>query len=186
MYQEGMHFCAQDAVWPELISPESGDPIEFETGAVGELVYTSLSREGTPVVRFRSADIAEVLGTSCPCGRTGFRVRILGRTDDMFIVRGVNVYPTAIQAVVAEFRPLVTGRARVVLPEGVVSVDPPVRVEVEVADFKEPVSDESRRSLADDVSHRLRTRLTFKTDVVLLPERDFAPAGYKTRGVVRT
>lgn len=183
--QQGMHFCAQDAVWPEIVDPETGEPLAFEPGVVGELVYTSLAREATPVVRFRSADIAEVLGTSCACGRTGFRLRVLGRSDDMFIVRGVNVYPAAVQAVVAELRPHVTGRARVVLPVGAVNVEPPVRVEVEVPDDSaaDPVVDGT--ALHELLDRRLRDRLTFRTQVVLLPEREFAPAGYKTKAVVR-
>src|SRR4029077_20544576 len=87
------------------------EPMTIEPGAVGELVYTHLTREAHPVVRFLGGDLVEVHGGDCGCGRATFRMRIIGRRDDMFIVRGVNVYPSAILAVVARFRPRATGRA---------------------------------------------------------------------------
>ncbi|HKA66705.1 MAG TPA: hypothetical protein VKG03_02235, partial [Solirubrobacterales bacterium] len=124
--QQGMHFSGTGLIWPELVDPETREAIAIEAGAVGELVYTSLAREAMPVVRFLSADIVRIEGTSCECGRTSFRMRCIGRRDDMFIVRGVNVYPTAILAVVGRFRPAVTGRARVVRSGDGVSVEPPV------------------------------------------------------------
>jgi phenylacetate-CoA ligase len=124
--QEGMHFGGMGLVWLELIDPATEAPVALETGARGELVYTSLVREAMPLVRFRSRDVAEIMGMSCACGRVGPRLRIVGRSDDMFIVRGVNVFPSAIQAVVGEFEPLVTGRLRVVLPqESGVTIEPP-------------------------------------------------------------
>ena len=113
-HQQGMHFCGTGHIWPELIDSKTREPMKIEPGAVGELVYTSLTREAMPVVRFLSGDIVRIEGTSCDCERTSFRMRCIGRRDDMFIVRGVNVYPTAILSVVGNFRPRVTGRARVV------------------------------------------------------------------------
>ena len=129
-HQQGMHFCGAGHVWVELIDPDTREPMEIETGAVGELVYTALTREAMPVVRFLGGDIARIEGTTCECGRTSFRQRVLGRRDDMFIVRGVNVYPTAILAVVGDFRPKVTGRARVIRKSDETSIEPPIPVEV--------------------------------------------------------
>jgi phenylacetate-CoA ligase len=148
----------------------------IETGAVGELVYTHLTREAMPVVRFRGGDIVRIEGTSCDCGRTSFRMRCLGRRDDMFIVRGVNVYPSAIVALVAEHRPRVTGRARVVRTGEGVAVEPPVEVEVEVPAGR---ADDAR--LAGDLEHAIHTRLTFRARVHLVPEPEFGETGYKTR-----
>lgn len=174
--QQGMHFCGTGHVWPELVDPESREPIAIETGALGELVYTHLTREAMPVVRFLGGDIVRIEGTSCGCGRTSFRMRCLGRRDDMFIVRGVNVYPTAILAVVGEFRPRVTGRARIVRPEGQVSIDPPVPIEVEVSGAGEPDA-----ALSGEMEAAIRARLTFRCRIELVPEAAFGDAGYKTR-----
>lgn len=176
--QQGMHFSGTGHVWPELVEPESGEALEIEVGAVGELVYTHLTREAMPVVRFRGGDIVRIEGTSCDCGRTSFRMRCVGRRDDMFIVRGVNVYPTAIVAVVAEFRPRVTGRARVVRPAGSFSVEPPVPVEVEVPDAQE--SRPADPGLAAELEAAIRARMMFRARVQLVPEATFGASGYKT------
>jgi phenylacetate-CoA ligase len=174
--QHGMHFCGTGHVWPELVDPSTQEPMVIETGTVGELVYTHLTREAMPVVRFLSGDIVRIEGTSCECGRTSFRMRCLARRDDMFIVRGVNVYPTAILAVVGEFRPRVTGRARVVRRGAEVSVQPPVPIEVEI-----PGRGESNGALAAEIEEAVHTRLTFRCKVELIPEQAFGESGYKTK-----
>ncbi len=174
--QMGMHFCGGGHVWVEMVDPDSRQPMTIEPGAVGELVYTHLTREAMPLVRFLGGDVVRVEGGSCGCGRTTFRMRVLGRRDDMFIVRGVNVYPSAILAVVGRFRPRVTGRARVVRLGPEVSVEPPVPVEVEVANGHEPDA-----ALIADIEGEIRAALTFRARVELVHEADFGEAGYKTR-----
>jgi phenylacetate-CoA ligase len=173
--QQGMHFCGTGHVWPELVDPGTQEPMAIETGAVGELVYTHLTREAMPVVRFLSGDIVRIEGTSCECGRTSFRMRCLARRDDMFKVRGVNVYPSAILAVVGEFRPRTTGRARVVRKGSEVSVMPPVPIEVEI-----PAPTASDEALAAEIEEAVHTRLTFRCKVYLVPEQSFGESGYKT------
>ena len=95
--RDGVHFCGQGGTLVELVEPDSGDPVGVEPGAEGELVFTHLDREASPVLRFRSRDVAVVADLECPCGRTGFRFRVVGRSDDMFRVRGVNVFPSAVE-----------------------------------------------------------------------------------------
>jgi len=174
-HQQGMHFCGAGHVWVELIDPDTHEPMEIETGAIGELVYTALTREATPIVRFRGSDIVRIEGTSCECGRTSFRQRVIGRRDDMFIVRGVNVYPAAILSVVGEFRPRVTGRARVVRSSDATSIGPPIPVEVEVTE-----QHASDPALAAQIENAIHARLMFRSRVTLVPEADFGEAGYKT------
>jgi acyl-CoA synthetase (AMP-forming)/AMP-acid ligase II len=108
--QSGMHFNGPDNVLAEMIDVDSGDVLPAETRVTGELVYTSLERECVPLLRFRTRDRVTMLGTTCPCGRTGFKLRCLGRTDDMLIVLGVNVFPSAIKDVVSSFHPPNHGR----------------------------------------------------------------------------
>jgi phenylacetate-CoA ligase len=175
-HQQGMHFCGTGEIWPELVDPDTQQPMAIETGAVGELAYTHLTREAMPVVRFLSGDIVRIEGTSCECGRTSFRMRCLARRDDMFIVRGVNVYPAAILAVVGEFRPRVTGRARVVRYGNGVGVQPPVPIEIEI-----PISGANDEALAAEIEEAVHLRLTFRAKVELTPEEAFGEAGYKTK-----
>ncbi|HKW71970.1 MAG TPA: hypothetical protein VJQ08_04005 [Candidatus Dormibacteraeota bacterium] len=178
--QRGMHFCGGGHVWVELIDPETREPMEIETGAVGEMVYTTLTREAMPVVRFLGGDIVRIEGTKCECGRTSFRQRVIGRRDDMFIVRGVNIYPSAILAVVGDFRPRVTGRARVVRKGPETSIEPPIPIEVEVAE-----SHASDQALAAEIEEAIHSRLIFRSKVALIAEADFGDAGYKTRLTVQ-
>jgi phenylacetate-CoA ligase len=175
-HQQGMHFCGMGHVWPELINPDTLEPMAIETGAEGELVYTALTREAMPVVRFRGGDIVRIEGTSCACERTTFRMRVLGRRDDAFKVRGVLVFPTAILSIVGDYRPRVTGRARVVRSTGDVSVTPPVPIEVEVADGRD-----SDPKLAAEIADAIHSKLVFRSEVRLVPETEFGEAGYKTR-----
>jgi phenylacetate-CoA ligase len=175
-HQQGMHFCGMGHVWPELIDPHTREPMAIEPGAVGELAYTTLTREAMPVLRFLSNDIVRIEGTSCGCERTSFRMRCIGRRDDVFIVRGVNVYPSAILSVVGDFRPRVTGRARVIRHGGEVSVKPPIPVEVEV-----PAGSTSDATLAAEIAEAIHSKLVFRSTVTLIPEAAFGDSGYKTK-----
>lgn len=128
----GLHFSGQDGVLVELVDPDSGATVEIEPGATGELVYTHLARQASPVLRFRSRDLAEILGVDCPCGRTGFRFRIAGRSDDMFRVRGLNVFPSAVEELLRE-----RGLDRFAIVLERFPVEPPVEVLVEGVDGRE-------------------------------------------------
>ncbi len=96
----GLHI-SEDHFYPEVINPETGEPVE--PGQTGELVFTSLTKEALPLIRYRTRDITILNEEPCPCGRTCRRItRILGRTDDMLIIRGVNVFPSQIETVLIE------------------------------------------------------------------------------------
>jgi phenylacetate-CoA ligase len=129
--QSGMHFNGPDYVIAEIVDPQTGESLPLEAGVTGELVYTSLQRECVPLLRFRTRDRVQVLGTSCSCGRTGFKLRCIGRTDDMLIVLGVNVFPSAIKDVVSSFHPATTGEIQIVLDEPGPGVAPPLKVVAE-------------------------------------------------------
>jgi phenylacetate-CoA ligase len=96
-YKCGIHIC-DDHFYPEIIDPET--TAVLPPGEVGELVITTLTREATPLLRYRTRDITKLIPGKCRCGRTSIRMeRIMGRTDDMLIVRGVNVFPSQIEEV---------------------------------------------------------------------------------------
>jgi phenylacetate-CoA ligase len=129
--QSGMHFNGPDSVVVEVVDPESAESLPPEAGVTGELVYTSLQRECVPLLRFRTRDRVQVLDTCCACGRTGFKLRCVGRTDDMLIVLGVNVFPSAIKDVVSSFYPATSGEIQIVLDKPGPGVAPPLKVVVE-------------------------------------------------------
>jgi phenylacetate-CoA ligase len=176
--EAGMHFCAQAEVHLELIDHETAEPKPFEDGATGELVYTAVDREATPLVRFRSHDHVQVHMADTPSGRTAPRVTTLGRTDDMLLVRGINVFPSAVRDVVASFVPRTTGQIRIVLERPGPLVSPPLPVEVEVA---AAVPSEDHATLAMAVAERVRSRLNFTADIRLIPEGTLPRTSLKTQ-----
>ena len=132
--QDGMHLGARGFVHPELIDPETGAARRaWRTARRGELVLTHLRHRAAPLLRFRTRDHVVVRTSPCPCGRTGPRVRCIGRTDDMLIVRGVNVFPSAVREVVSAFAPDVSGHILVRPIAPGVKQDPPLPVSVELA-----------------------------------------------------
>jgi phenylacetate-CoA ligase len=174
--QDGMHLGARGFVHPELIDPESGNALELEDGATGELVLTHLRHRAAPLLRFRTRDHVRVRTEPCPCGRTGPRVRCIGRTDDMLIVRGVNVFPSAVREVVSGFAPDVSGHILVRPRSSGVKQEPPLPVSVELAQGGAPDD-----SLADSIRERLRSVLVVQTEVQLVPWGSLERSEYKSR-----
>ena len=178
--QDGMHLGARGFVHPELIDPESGAAVALADGATGELVLTHLRHRGAPLLRFRTRDHVAVRMGPCPCGRTGPRVRCLGRTDDMLIVRGVNVFPAAIREVVTGLAPRVSGQILVRPQAPGVKQRPPLPVSVELARGAEADS-----ALADAIRDRLRSVLVVDTRVELVPWGSLQRSDYKSKLVER-
>ena len=128
---QGMHSLLDDMYYYELVDPETKEPIPWEHGAKGEAVFTILEADGWVMIRTSLGDIHQVFTEPCPCGRTGFRYKVIGRSDDMLKVKGVMVYPSHLKGVVNEFVPRVTGEMRVVLDEKPPRVVPPLKIRVE-------------------------------------------------------
>ncbi len=177
----GVHFGGTGFAVAELIDPDSGDVLPFTDGQQGEVVYTSIHREASPLMRMRSHDLMQVFTEPCACGRTSFRFRILGRSDDMFIVKGVNVFPLAIQASLMSLAPLVTGEFRVDLDRPP-PIDYPVSLSVEVAADVPP---DRHDSVAREVVEQLQRDLNFTANVTLVQPGAIAGEG-KTRRVARS
>ena len=178
--QDGMHLGARGFVHAELIEPESGEAVPLEDEGTGELVLTHLRHRAAPLVRFRTRDHVTVRTTACPCGRTGPRIRCIGRTDDMLIVRGVNVFPSAVREVVSAFAPAVSGNILVRPGSAGVKQEPPLPVSVELArDAAESAA------LAESIRERLRSALLVQTAVELVPWGSLRRSEYKSKLVER-
>jgi len=178
--QDGMHLGARGFVHTELIEPESGGAIEMEDGASGELVLTHLRHRAAPLLRFRTRDHVEVRTSPCPCGRTGPRIRCVGRTDDMLIVRGVNLFPSAVREVVSAFAPEVSGQILIRPQTEGPKQEPPLPVSVELAE-----GGTADDSLAELIRERLREALVVQTQVELVPWGSLQRSEYKSRLVER-
>lgn len=178
-YDNALHFVAHDVLHAELIDPDSGTLKQFEPGNSGELVLTHLIRECQPLVRFRTGDIIRIENTEvCKCGCAGFRFRVIGRSDDMVVVRGLNMFPTMVAAVVTSFEEL-SGDYRIVL-----DAPPPYDVL--------PVEVELAEGIQGDDALSLRLERRFKQDlgatirVKTVPYGTFPRTEGKTKRVLRS
>jgi phenylacetate-CoA ligase len=178
--QDGMHLGARDFVHAELIEPETGVALELEDGAAGELVLSHLQHRAAPLLRFRTRDHVQVRMSPCKCGRTSPRVRCIGRTDDMLIVRGVNIFPSAVREVVSAFAPQVSGHILVRPQAPGVKQEPPLAVSVELA-FGATADD----ALAEAIREKLRNVLVVQTRVDLVPCGSLQRSEYKSKLVER-
>ncbi len=163
----GMHFVSEDHCLLELLDPHTRNPVEIREGATGEMVFTFLDWEGGPFMRYALGDILQVSTDPCPCGMPGMRFRIVGRADDMLIVKGVNVYPEAIKTVLLKLRPEVTGFFRVRLDRPGPLVDPPLSIRLE---YGEGVSEKDLSSL------KKRLLSLFREELRIAPELEWVPS----------
>jgi phenylacetate-CoA ligase len=177
--RSGMH-VAEDHFLVECLDPWTMEPVP--DGDVGELVFTSLTKEAMPVLRYRTRDLASLDRSPCPCGRTGVRMsRVVGRSDDMFIVRGVNVFPSQIEEALLR----VEGAA----PHYVIEIARPgtldeavVRVEIRPGDF----SDEMRQMVAlrDRIDHEIHSITGIRMTIELVAPSALGRSEGKARRVI--
>jgi len=174
--QAGMHFSGEGFIHVELVDPSTGSPVPMSDGATGELVYTHLRREAAPLLRFCSGDHVVVWSSRCGCGRDSMRARCIGRTDDMLIVRGVNVFPSAIREVVGRFSPRAGGVILVLPRRHGTKQDPPLPIAVEVR-----VGDAADPALAAAIAAEIRSALLFSAEVRLVPAGTLPRSDYKSK-----
>jgi len=173
-----LHFMALDVLHPELIQPDTGAVLPWREGSQGELVLTHVSRECQPLVRFRTGDIVLLTGTGrARCGRTAPRFRVVGRGDDMVVVRGINAFPAQVAAVINR-EPALSGEYRIVL-EGPGPYDH-LPVEAELAGGTAGTA-----GLAEGVAQAIKRDLGLTARVRLMPFGALPRTEGKTRRVIR-
>ena len=164
-YRQGNHFLVPDFVIMEIIDPKTGEVQSMDRPTLsGEMVFTHIDRQCVPLLRFRTYDHVEVDTRPCPCGRTGPRIRCVGRTDDMLIIRGTNVWPSAIKDVIMSMRPRTNGEVQILLEQPGPAVQPPLRLHVEGAGSASELD-----QLRKDIESQLREKLIFKSRVEIVP-----------------
>jgi len=176
----GMHGVSPDLClsFEDLVDPETKKSVPIEDGAVGEMVITSLKREAAPLIRYATGDIVQIFTKPCPhCGFPGKRIKLVGRSDDMLVVKGVNIYPPAIKKVVESFTPQVTGEIRIVLDEPPPRVVPPLKLKVEYgARTREP----ELEALAKEISQATHDQLKIRPQIEWVAPRTLKKTTTKT------
>ena len=170
-YQNGLHLW-EDCFLMEIIDPETLEPVP--DGEIGELVLTTLDRDAMPLLRYRTRDLTRIIPEECPCGRTHRRIdRLKGRSDDMFIVKGVNIFPMQIEKILLQFKEL--GTNYLITIETIGNNDE-LMIDVELGElFTDDYSQLQR--LTKEITHRLKDEILLTPKVKLvdrgsLPQSD--------------
>ncbi|MFC5971451.1 phenylacetate--CoA ligase PaaK [Halomarina salina] len=159
--QDGLHIW-EDQFYPEVIDPETGDVLP--AGEEGELVFTTLTKEGMPVIRYRTGDMTTLTREPCDCGRTTVRMdNVTGRSDDLLIVRGVNLYPSEIEATVLDIEGLAPQYRIDLYREGEMD-------EIHITLERSPTFDGDPDDLRQEARSRLDAQLSFQPDEVAVRE----------------
>jgi phenylacetate-CoA ligase len=179
---QGMHIVSPDLALVEAIDPASGQAVPIQDGTIAEMAFTSLDWEAGPILRYNMGDIAQFLTAPCACGLPGTRYRILGRADDMLIVKGINVYPAAVRNVIADFGARVTGSMRIVLDEPGPRVTPPLIVRVE---HRAELSDADKNALSAEITQRIHDLLRFRAQIELVAPGSLDRSAHKTKLIIK-
>ncbi len=163
---KGMHIC-EDHFIPEIINPKTGEVLP--AGEEGELVITTITKEALPLIRYRTKDITRLMYDKCECGRTSVRMaKIAGRTDDMLIIRGVNVFPSQIEEVLLKFNEIGPHYEIVVKKKGHLDI---MEIDVELIDGSILDSYQKLQELDLRIRHDLRTILGLDAKINLVSPR---------------
>jgi phenylacetate-CoA ligase len=182
----GLHCYAPDynLFQDDLIDPSTREPIDAVDGAIGEAVHTSLDRDACPIIKYAYGDIVQVITGECPeCGFPGKRLKFIGRSDDMLIVKGSNVYPAAIQEIVNSFSPRVTGSMKIVLEEQPPRVVPPLKIKVEYAAGAEQ---DQLAALENEIKSACSHSLKINPQIIWVPPNTFEKSLRKTSPFEKT
>ncbi|MBR2202847.1 MAG: phenylacetate--CoA ligase [Prevotella sp.] len=162
--QNGLHFW-EDYYIVEIVDPETLEPVP--DGEIGELILTSIKREAMPLLRYRTRDLTRVLGRGCPCGRNHVRIdRMKGRSDDMMVLRGVNIFPIQIEKILMQFKELASNYLITLTTD---EDNDNMTVEVELEDL---FTDDYQRliQLQKDVKRALKDEILLTPHVKLVPK----------------
>ncbi|ADQ04844.1 Phenylacetate--CoA ligase [Caldicellulosiruptor owensensis OL] len=178
-YREGLHIN-EDHFYPEIINPETGEVLE--EGETGELVLTTITKEGMPLIRYRTRDITSLIYEPCKCGRTNVRMTsVKGRTDDMLIIRGVNVFPSQIESVLMGIEGIGPHYQLVVTKKGYLD---DLEVHVELVDGKLLERYAELEKLENKIKHRIFTVLGLNVKVKLVEPKTLERTTGKAKRVI--
>ena len=177
--QNGSHIN-EDHFYPEIIDPETLEPLPY--GQQGELVFTTLTKEGMPLLRYRTKDLTSLVATKCSCGRTSVRMMpIMGRSDDMLIIRGINVFPSQVESVILgmkEFEP-----QYMLVVDRINNLDTlQIQVEVRKDFFTDDMG--AMLNLKKTLADKLKSVLSISADVKLMEPNSIARSQGKSKHVI--
>ena len=179
-YQNGLHIN-EDHFYPEIIDPVTLEPVA--PGEKGELVFTTLTKEGIPLIRYRTKDIATINYEKCECGRTLARLgKITGRTDDMLIIRGVNVFPSQIEAAIMSVNKNVEAHYQIIV-DRVNNLDTlEIQIEINEAMFSDEIN--KLEALRTAISDNVKSMLSVGAKITLVSPNTLPRSEGKAKRVI--
>jgi len=176
---QGMHWYLDDRTYYELVDPETGKNIPMEDGNTGLAVFTSLNGN---YVRNTIGDIHQVFISPCPCGLSGFRYKIVGRTDDMLKIKGVMVYTAQIKNVVEAYIPKTTGEFRILLDEPPPRVVPPLKLKIE---FGPNIKKDDLAALDKELEERFHREVKIRPKIEWIEPQALKRSAKKTKYIIK-
>ena len=181
VYQNGLHFMGGDILFPELIDPQTEESLKIEKDAEGELILTNLARESQPLIRYRTKDVVKILSNeSCKCGESGFRFEIIGRSDDMITIKGVNVFVNSIDKIISNHLELLTGVFQIHISKSDPISEILLRIELK------PTLSIPEDEFKDHLMLEFKNKLSVKPDIDLLPEGSLPRTEGKSKKAFRS
>jgi phenylacetate-CoA ligase len=181
---QGLHYLIDDVALLEIVDPQTHEHIPMEDGATGLIVHTQLDGSlGWGGLRASMNDIIQVFTSPCLCGKTGIRFKAVGRADDMLKVKGVMVYPPAVEGVINGFVPKVTGEFRIVLDEPPPRVVPPLKLKVE---HGEGTPEDQLGSLAEEITEAMHRRAKIRPKIIWVGPNTLERFLYKKNLIEKT
>lgn len=179
--RDGLHFTGGGNIFPELIEPDTGISIPIRTGNKGELVLTNLNKEAMPWLRYKTGDLIEIVShEKCLCGRTSFRFNVIGRSDDMLVIKGINIFPASVENIIGQYQNVLNMEYQIIAED----VEPlehcTLRVEYKSAIHTSRIN-EIKRALEKSIKERLFVSMT----VELVSEGTLPRTEGKSRRVIR-
>jgi len=176
----GMHSFGDDYCFRyDLVDPATRQPIELTDGAVGEAIHTALEYEAGPALRYATGDILRIRVGECPQdGHFGVRIELLGRADDLLIVKGIKVYPAAIKEIIDGMFPRCSGHFRIDLDTPPPMVEPPLRLTVELGEHATP---DLADALATELAARMHAQLSIRPNITFVPFASLPRSSGKTK-----
>lgn len=176
--QTGLHFRADGAVYVEIID-EDGKPVPIEEGAAGELVFTNMKKEAQPLIRYRTGDVIRVTKENCECGYSGMLFEIIGRNDDMIVVRGLNVFVSAIEKILQKHLDEITAEYRILVNE----TDPIEDIVIQVESISH--NPEKNSTIKKTLVSELKNKINIKCEIQILPKGTLPKTEGKTKHLQR-
>lgn len=179
--KDGLHFMGDELLYPELIHLETHEIIDIVDGATGELVLSNLHKQAQPLIRYRTNDVIHVLSTNkCKCGSSGFKFEIMGRSDDMIVVKGVNVFLSAIENIIGYHLEFLTGEYQVHI-----SKTTPIERLMLVLEIKEQFHDIAD-TMIQDFLNNFSEKLFIKPELQLVNQGELPLSEGKTKRIFRS